>query len=443
MKCPRLSLPQQLFVMALLPVVAPLLLLLAERLYGPLSAELMRLLVALYLLWLSFHLYVLWRHCNAPFHGLANLVRALQLGDFTQRAAHCQMSDALGTLHEEINQLAEVLQDNRFAAVEANRRFQYLIDQLDIAVVAFSETRQLVWCNHQFSRLFGKLPAAMSGMLLADMQLEALWEASNGRTLWLDFPQKSSRWLVHTHAFRDEGQPQRLYLLTDLKNPLREEERTAWRRLIRVLGHELNNSLTPITSLSQSLRQRIAKVAADEEWKESSLEALEIISQRAQHMNRFVRDYASLAKLPEPERSRVELRQTVQHVVQLLGHPALRVRHAEDEAAVAIEADQGQFEQLLVNVLRNAIEAIDPAHGEVVIQWQRQNTDVLLTIDDNGPGIDHAENLFVPFYSTKEGGSGIGLVLSRQIAEANGGSIELANRPQGGCRVTVRLPHAG
>jgi two-component system, NtrC family, nitrogen regulation sensor histidine kinase NtrY len=300
-------LQNQLFVLGVMPVIPVILLCWVDRRFGPFSDALLALLITIFAAGMLFHYYLLWRLCNDPFRTLANLVRSLHQGDFSQRAVSYPEGDALGTLHDEINQLADVLQDNRFAAVEATKRFQYLIDQLEIAVVAFDEHRNLVLANHSFSRLFGKLPWQLQGSGIDALQLEALWGCESGRALWMTFPEKSSRYVVHCSALREEGRPQRLFLLTDVKHPLREEERTAWRRLIRVLGHELNNSLTPITSLAQSLRQRVVQCPMSDEWKASSEEALDIIVQRARNMNRFVEDYSRLAKLPDPVRESVDL----------------------------------------------------------------------------------------------------------------------------------------
>jgi two-component system, NtrC family, nitrogen regulation sensor histidine kinase NtrY len=435
---PRLiPLQNQLFVLGVMPVIPVVLFCWLDRRFGPFSEALLVLVVSIFAAGMLFHYYLLWRLCNDPFRTLANLVRSLHQGDFSQRAVSFPEGDALGTLHDEINHLADVLQNNRFAAVEATKRFQYLIDQLEIAVVAFDEHRNLVLANHSFARLFGKLPWQIQGMGIGVLHLEALWGCESGRALWLNFPEKSSRYVVHCSALREEGRPQHLFLLTDVKHPLREEERTAWRRLIRVLGHELNNSLTPITSLAQSLRQRVHHSPMPEDWKSSSEEALDIIVQRAKSMNRFVEDYSRLAKLPEPVRESMDLATLVPRTAQMLAHPAITL---EDSPSMHVEVDPGQIEQLLINVVRNALDAIPEESGQVTIRWRRESTDAVIEVEDNGPGIEREENLFVPFFSTKPGGSGIGLVLSLQIAEANGGSLHLGNRLEGGCRVSLTLP---
>lgn len=434
---PRLPLAPRLFILALAPVLFLVALVCADRIWGPFSHEWWALVIGIFALPVLLHYLWLWRLCNDPFQTLANFVHALHQGDYTQRVVAYPTGDALGTLQKEINHLADVLQNNRFAVVESSRRFQYLVDQLEAGVVAFDENQQLCWANVHFCRLYGKSCEELIDRSVEDLGLEALWTSGNGRTLWLDLPEKSSRFLLQTKAFREDGRPQRLFLLTDLKHPLREEERTAWRRLIRVLGHELNNSLTPITSLAQSLKQRVQRADLPEEWRESSGEALDIIIDRARRLNRFVEEYAKLAKLPEPQREETEVGSLVNRACRLIQHPGL---HVEPGASCRIRVDPGQIEQLLINVLRNAIQACPADSGQVRVHWKQESSDVVIRIDDNGPGIENPENLFVPFFSTKPGGSGIGLVLCRQIAEANGGTVHLQNRPEGGARATIALP---
>lgn len=433
----RIPYPIQLFLLGITPSLPWIIFHFYEKNYGLLSNSLTALLWGIYLVWLVFHLRILWGACHNPFFSLANLVHSLHQGDYTQRTRNYQKKDAVGHLYEEINTLAKDLQDNRFAAIESIRKFQYLIDQLEIGVVAFNEQKQLTMINLYLTRVLRHSPSVLLGSSIESLSLEALWDCESGRTLWLDFPQKSSRYLIHVTQFREEGRPQKLFLLSDVQDPLREEERTAWKRLIRVMGHELNNSLTPIISLSQSLKSRFQKLDMPEERRQSTMEALEMIALRAQGLNRFIDDYSKLAKLPDPDRKPLDLAHCLGRMVHLMNNPAIQLAPGPD-CQVLVDSDQN--EQMIVNILRNAQEAIPEENGKIIIHWVCKSTDVVIYIDDNGPGIENGENLFVPFFSTKPGGSGIGLVLSRQIAEANGGSIQLENREEQGCRVTIRLP---
>ena len=433
----RLPVQLRLFVIGIMPAVPLALFLVWERIWEPPSRDLTVLLAFVYIIYLIGHLQFFWTACSNPFYTLANLVRALHQGDYGQRILSTKKDDVIGNLHEEINTLAEVLQNNRFAAVESMRRFQYLIDQLDIGVIVSDERQNLKMVNAYVSRLFGKPPGKLAGASLKQLSLDALWDCTSGRTLWLNFPEKNSRYLIHANSFREEGRPQRVFLLTDVKNPLREEERVAWKRLIRVLGHELNNSLTPIISLSQSLKSRLNIIDMPEDKQRSSIEALDMIAARAQGLTRFVDDYAKLAKLPEPRRTKVILSNCIRRVTQLFNSSKITIQGGP---VCLILVDSDQIEQMLINVLRNAMDSLPEDSGTIQIHWDYENMDAIICVDDNGDGIEGGDNLFVPFFSTKPGGSGIGLVLSQQIAESNGGSIALSNRLEGGCRATIRLP---
>lgn len=381
---------------------------------------------------------LLWRSSRDPFFSLANLVSAVRGGDYSQRVITGKGSDPVGVLEHEFNQLIDSLRDNRLARMEDTFLLQNLIDKLDLAIAVFDGEDRLAMANPAFGRLHGRPMSEIAGLPPESLGLAGLLRGESESTHWLDFPARSSRFMVHRTEFRQAGKARTMILLTDLKNPLREEERTAWKRLIRVMGHELNNSLTPVISLADSLKKRLASMDMDEEERRDFEEALSVISSRAMHLNHFMQDYSRLAKLPEPRRETVPVRELLSRVVQL-----------ENDARVAVEAgpdcalivDSAQIENLFINVVKNALDAIGPdAAGSVRISWKRTAMEAVLFVDDNGPGLSGTENLFVPFYSTKREGSGIGLVLSRQIAEANSGSLNLGNRPEGGCRATIVLP---
>jgi nitrogen fixation/metabolism regulation signal transduction histidine kinase len=243
--------------------------------------------------------------------------------------------------------------------------------------------------------------------------------------------------MVHRSTFRQRGVPHDLLLLTDVSAALREEERQAWRRLIRVLGHEINNSLAPIKSIAGSLRtQLISGVATDEDLDRG----LHIVESRAESLHRFVQAYRQLAQLPPPRLQKTPLAPLLERTL------ALEQRlHAEilGGPEVTLTIDPDQMEQMLINLVRNAVEAAlatRTGKPHVQVGWQVDAGKVIIGIEDNGPGIANDSNLFVPFYTTKAGGSGVGLALARQIVEAHAGSVRLINRQTVGARAVVTLP---
>ncbi len=264
--------------------------------------------------------------------------------------------------------------------------------------------------------------------------------------------------MVRRSSFRQKGVPHSLIVLSDVSRALREEERSAWQRLIRVLGHELNNSLTPIKSIAGSLSSQIANAVADSGQRQDFKRGLEIIETRADNLNRFLQAYRQLAQMPPPALRKTSLVTLVERVAGL--ETRLQVQVAPGPA-LELNVDPDQLEQMLINLVRNAVEAAlesgrsagtltDQSNGEgvvvpsedpsVLIRWDVSERDLTLTIEDNGPGLLNPSNAFIPFYTTKPAGSGIGLALSRQIVEAHAGSIELLNRAERGCQAKVTLP---
>jgi two-component system, NtrC family, nitrogen regulation sensor histidine kinase NtrY len=252
------------------------------------------------------------------------------------------------------------------------------------------------------------------------------------------FPAGSGRWGIHRSLFREGGLPHQLLVVTDLTRALREEELQAWQRLVRVLGHELNNSLAPIKSIAGSLESTLRRNGSGEEWREDALRGLSIIGSRSESLSRFLGAYARLAKLPRPQLAPVDVGAWIRHAAGLELRLPVAVRMGPESW---IQGDRDQLEQLLINLLRNAVDASLETGGAVAVLWRRAGAQLEVVVEDEGPGLPNTTNLFVPFFTTKPGGSGIGLVLSRQIAEAHGGSLDLCNRTPGpGCEARLRLP---
>jgi nitrogen fixation/metabolism regulation signal transduction histidine kinase len=243
---------------------------------------------------------------------------------------------------------------------------------------------------------------------------------------------------VRRSTFRERGLPHELLVLTDLSRTLREEERNAWQRLVRVLGHEMNNSLAPIKSIAGSLESLLRREPPPSDWQDDARSGLKSIATRADSLSRFMQAYARLAKLPPPQKEEINLGDLIRRVASLETRMTIDIRAGRE---LSIRADGAQIEQLLINIMRNAADASLETQGEVAIGWREAGECVEVFVQDEGHGIMNPTNLFVPFFTTKPTGSGIGLTLSRQIAEAHGGSLTLSNR-QGkiGAEALLRLP---
>ncbi len=378
-------------------------------------------------------------HVVRPLGTLANMLAALREGDFSIRARVTDGSDALSLTYMEVNALEEILREQRLGAVEATETLRKVLEEIAVAVFAFDPEQTLRIVNRTGERLLGQPTQRLIGKTASELRLTDALTGVAPRTMEVSFPGGTGRWELRRSVVRQEGYPLQLIVLSDLSRALREEERQAWKRIIRVLSHEINNSLAPIKSISGSLQTMLGRNSLPEEIGDDVDRGLEVISSRAEALGRFMASYAKLARLPEPELVPTHVAALVPGVADLETRVAVEVVGGAD---VTLRADADQLEQALINVLKNAVEATLEAEGELVtIRWLTRGGMLHILIEDNGPGLADTGNLFVPFFTTKPGGSGIGLVLARQIAEGHGGTLELESRSEGrGARARITIP---
>ena len=374
-----------------------------------------------------------------PLQTMANLLEALRESDFSFRARGARREDPLGETLLEINALADTLRDERLGSLEASALLRTVMAEIEVAVFAFDDQRKLRLVNRAGERLLGRPAEQLMGRTADVLSLAACLDGNAPQVLNMSFPGGSGKWEVRCGSFRQGGLPHRLVVLSDVSAPLRKQEREAWHRLIRVLGHELNNSLAPIKSIAGSLDTIAAQDPLPSDWRDDMRRGLGIIASRTDALSRFTTAYTALARLPPPNLQRVDLPALVARVARLETRLPIEVHAGE---AVALRADPDQLEQLLINLMRNAVDASLETGGKVQVGWQQNTHRVSVFIDDEGPGLSNPSNLFAPFFTTKPQGSGIGLALGRQIAEAHGGTLTLEPRiGQRGARATVTLPN--
>lgn len=384
---------------------------------------------------------VIWIGCGiavrarvaSPLRTLANLLEAIREGDYSIRARDAENEDALGEVMQQVNAMGATLRTQRLGAMEATALLRKVMEEIDVAVFTFDAGQRLKLVNRAGARLLGQPPERILELDAASLGLREILDGGES-IVSRAFPGAAGRWGVSRTVFREEGLPLRLLVLTDVTRALREEELRAWQQIVRVLGHELNNSLTPIKSIAGSLGQLLRQDDPPPDWREDTTRGLAIIAARSESLSRFMGEYARLAKMPAPGKSNVALRPLIERVARLETRLAVAV-HPGPDAVLTVDASQ--IEQLLINLVANAVDA----GGPVVMEWNVSERSVEIEVLDGGPGIASTANLFVPFFTTKPGGSGIGLALSRQIAEAHGGWLTLENRQPGpGCAARLTLP---
>jgi len=373
-----------------------------------------------------------------PLHTLANLLAAIREEDYSIRARDARSDDALGEVMVEVNALGEALRGRRLVGLEATALLRKVMEEIDVAVFTFDAEHRLRLMNRAGERLLGQPTERVLGKTAGELGLSGCFEGEEARNMAISFPGGTGRWGMRRSTFRESGVPHHLLVLADLSTALREEERKAWQRLIRVLGHELNNSLAPIKSMAGTMESMLAREPRPEDWEDDMRRGLSVIEARAAALSRFMEAYSRLARLPIPTLQPVEVGALLRRVIGLEARKPIALMEGPH---LTIQADPDQLEQLLINLLRNAVDATLEAGGGVSVDWGRLGRYVEVRVRDEGPGLSNTANLFVPFFTTKPTGSGIGLVFSRQIAEAHGGSLTLENRQdRPGCEARLRLP---
>ena len=375
--------------------------------------------VALCTWWLALWQY---RRLIYPIHTLASLLEALREGDYSMRGAP---HSVLGDVVYDINNLADRLQRERLQFEESSFLLGKTLAALDNAVLVFDQDDRLRLLNPAAQRLLHAEQHLLFGRTAQDIGVQALLDAPSGHLLSHVFPGRSGRFEIRHAPLRRGGKGGHLLVVNDVGRVLREEERQAWQRLLRVLGHEVNNSLAPIQSMAGTLASLLQRQPLPDDWREDFNSGLEVIGHRAGALARFLSSYGQLARLPAPQRRTIDLGELVGKVARLDQRVAVVVEASE---SLKVEVDPDQLEQALINLLRNAIEASLPEDGRVRLHWHADDAKATIEIIDDGPGPPPSDNLFVPFFTTKPGGSGIGLALARQIAEAHGGGVSLSSR---------------
>ena len=417
-----------------------LLLLLWVEVYAKVSIWLIllsALIFTLLILYISLEIY---RRVESQFRRLENVLSSMVTGDYSLRARSDQPAGALDELVKSINGLAERLSQQRTESVENRLLLETVIQCIDVAIIAVDAQHRISFLNPAAEQLISQ--SELEKAVVVQHLFQQLKMADSDQVIRLALGKQERKYKVHIEAFRQAGKQHQLLFFTDISNLLRSEERRAWQSLVRVISHEINNSLTPIVSISKTLQRLATQRDTPCDNQQDLIDHLKIISNRAESLKRFIESYKQLTRLPEPQKEWVPLPSLLAKVQPLFAQHSIQLTGCD---SLQVLIDLPQFEQVLINLLKNAIEATGNhtvQQAEISIEWGRREQSKIsfLTITDNGGGVSNPDNLFVPFYTTKKQGSGIGLLLCRQIVEAHGGRLSIANREHNtGCCVTIEL----
>lgn len=387
--------------------------------------------------------FVAWRFVGqrpSRMQTVVNLLEALREGDYGVRASGAERQDDFGDISRRFNELATRLQDEQRGLQESLQLLSKTLAALDGAVFAFERDGRLRLVNPAGERLLARPAAELLGTDAKALGLFGLFEVVSGDIVPHEFAGQAGRWQVGHATLRSRSQEGRLLVVQPMERALRDEEAQAFRRLLRVLSHEITNSMAPIGSMVETLHGLLpgAGTPLDAEVDADLRHGLDVIGQRSSALQRFIGQYARLARLPPPQPTMVDVASLCARVVGLFDDARIRIVPGE---ALSLLGDRDQLEQVLINLLRNAVEA--GGDNEVILTWRRADARVLVEVSDLGPGLPPSGNLFVPFFTTKVNGAGIGLALSRQIVEAQDGTLELhAREGERGVVARVSLPLA-
>lgn len=426
MRRARLTFDQRTLLLALLVGLPASALALVLLLIGDYPAGLRWTLgLALLVAWIGLAHYLRVR-VNRPMATVANMLAALREGEFSIRARDDGEGDSMAATLSEVNALERMFREQRLGAVEATNLLRRVLEEIDVVVVAFDATGRVRLANQAADALTGHAAGTLPGKAASELGLAETLVGDTPRTIKREDSTGSRRWQIRRSAIRMEGERLALVVMTDLSTALRTEEREAWRRLVRVLSHEINNSLAPISSIAASIRDLVDREPRPD-WAQDARQGLDIVRSRSESLRRFMAAYARLAQLPPPVLADVDVEAWIDRVVALENRLPVHVHRGPK---VTLNADRDQLEQALINLVANAVDASLQAQprGGVAVGWARNGGTVEVLVEDQGPGLAETENLFVPFYTTKPHGTGVGLTLSRHIAENHGGSLTLRNR---------------
>lgn len=388
------------------------------------------------------------RRADYQFQIIHTLLDGVMNGDYSYRGMSQEKDNEFSSLVEAINELASNLQDQRVTVEEKTHLLKKVVDYIDVAIIAFDKTNMIHMLNPQAVRLLDLKNKDAIYEIGEELAIASSMNAGETHVVHAEFGNKPGQFRIHKESYISEGEAHNLLFITDVSNILRLEERKAWKNLMRVLTHEINNSVAPLLSFSNALMHQITNNQIEPNLKDELISGLSVIKNRARSMADFVSRHKDIIVTPELRLEYNDFEALVMSVARLFSDYHIEIRGEP----VRIKLDSGLIEQALINFVKNGIESSQERLGErfeneiknrpcVTISWESDSDFLIVKIVDIGQGIINSENIFTPFYTTKARGSGVGLTISKQIVELHGGHLNLHNNPEGdGCILTVTIP---
>lgn len=436
----RLATELRLFLLVLSNAIPVTLLLVWLSVESPLPRAAKWAIAVVVLAWILVVAATVRRELLRHIRTLSNIVESTRAQDYSMKATRARDPGELAELYQQINGLTDSLRIGRQSEQELLSILEKVVSQINVAIIVFDAHDQIRLVNQLAGALLKSSPDKLIGVRCADTVLAQLPFSDEPKLIDFRFPGAEGRWQIRQHYYRHQGQASRIVFIADLKQVLSDEEIAAWQRLIRVISHEVNNSLTPITSLCQTLTGILAK-SGNEADADVRL-GLSVIAERAKGLQDFISVYARLARLPEPNRVLFPAAVLAGKLQRIFAGQALEIVPFPD---VAVFGDPVHLEQALINLIKNGLEANPAGASAVLLSCRLRDGQCEFQIADHGAGIGNPDNLFVPFYTTKTEGAGIGLILCRQIAAKHHGHVSLENRTDGPgavARLILPLPPA-
>lgn len=378
---------------------------------------------------------LLTRNDRERIDALTNALRNLRDSDYSVSLAQ-EGKDEIDGLLAQYNLLTEKLRQERQRLYQRELLLDSVIENASLALVLIDQNGVVIYSNTHASHMFNR-GRAINGLRFdsfRDFLPEKLFifvESESSGILSIEHEGEPEQYHVSVGNFSFHASQHKLLMVKQLTRELNRQEVAVWRKVIRVISHELNNSLAPITSMAHS-----AKIAVEKQKPETLLHALDTIAERAQHLSEFVGGYAKLAKLPEPQIEEVELEPFFSQLQSLMPFKMHEMSGFEH-----LNFDPSQMQQVLLNLLKNAHESGSPAES-IELSLRLENRSAVIDLKDRGSGMSKEvlSQAVLPFYTTKVSGSGVGLSLCHEIVQQHNGQLIFRNREKGGLCVSIALP---